>query len=159
MPQWTILLGGSWGKLNRRKVLPTRSRVFRRLAGGLPQAALERRAIPAVAIVHQKTWWPSIPSTAFDQLLGRPLRGRTWRHRYVQNFSVDVPDHEKDVQSLEQDCWNAKEVTSPYTRFIPSQELAPSRGWPSIKAAAHVLGDGPGRTSNPNLASSAWILF
>jgi hypothetical protein len=111
----------------------------------MPQAALERRAIPAVAIVNQKTWWPSIPSAAFDQLLGRPLRGRTWRHRYVQNFSVDVPDHEKDVQSLEQDCWNAKEVTSPYIGLVPSQELAPSRGWPSIKAATHVLGDGPGR--------------
>jgi hypothetical protein len=27
----------------------------------VPQAALERRAIPAVAIVNQKSWWPSIP--------------------------------------------------------------------------------------------------
>jgi hypothetical protein len=80
----------------------------------MPQAALERRAIPAVAIVNQKSWRPSIPSAAFDQLLGRPLRGRTWRHRYVQNFSVDVPYHEKDVKSLEQDCSNAEEVTSPY---------------------------------------------
>jgi hypothetical protein len=64
----------------------------------MPQAALERRAIPAVAIVNQKSWRPSIPSAAFDQLLGRPLGGRTWRHRYVQNFSVDVPDHKKDVK-------------------------------------------------------------
>ena len=104
----------------------------------MPQAALERRAIPAVAIVNQKTWWPSIPSAAFDQL----LRSRTWRHRYVQNLSVDVSDHEKDVQSLEQDRLNAEEVTSP---DMPSQELAPSRGWPSIMAGAHVLGDGPGR--------------
>jgi hypothetical protein len=63
----------------------------------------------------------------------------------VQNLPVDVSDHEKDVQSLEQDCSNAKEVTSPYIRFMPPQELAPSRGWPSIIAAAHVLGDGPGR--------------
>jgi hypothetical protein len=63
----------------------------------------------------------------------------------VQNFSVDVPDHEKDVQSLEQDCSNAKEVTGPYIGLVPSQELAPSRGWRSIKATAHVLGDGPGR--------------
>jgi len=111
----------------------------------MPQAALERRAIPAVAIVNQKTWWPSIPSAAFDQLLGRPLRGRIWRHRYVQNLPVDVSDHEKDVQSLELDCAHAEEVTSPYIRLMPSQELAPSRGWPSIKAAAHVLGNGPGR--------------
>jgi hypothetical protein len=111
----------------------------------MPQAALKRRAIPAVAIVNQKSWRPSIPSAAFDHLLGRPLRGRIWRHRYVQNLSVDVSDHEKDVQSLEQDCSHAEEVTSLYIRFMPSQELAPSRGWPSIMAGAHVLGDGPGR--------------
>ena len=111
----------------------------------MPQAALERRAIPAVAIVNQKSWRPSIPSAAFDHLLGCPLRGRTWRHRYVQNLSVDVSDHEKDVQSLELDCAHAEEVTSPYIRLMPSQELAPSRGWPSIKAAAHVLSDGSGR--------------
>jgi hypothetical protein len=80
----------------------------------MPQAALERRAIPAVAIVIQKSWRPSIPSAAFNQLLGRPLRGWTWRYRYVQNFSVDVPELEKDLQSLEQDCSNAEEVTSPY---------------------------------------------
>src|SRR5215468_1923243 len=92
----------------------------------MPQAALERRAIPAVAIVNQKSWRPSIPSAAFDHLLGRPLRGRTWRHRYVQNLSIDVSDHEKDVQSLEQDCSHAEEVTSPYIRFMPSQEPAPS---------------------------------
>src|SRR5215472_19135270 len=106
----------------------------------MPQAALERRAIPAVAIVHQKTWWPSIPSAAFDQLLGRPLRGRIWRHRDVQNFSVDVPDHEKDVQSLEQDCSNAKESQA---HILHSCRLRNSRA----------------ETSNPNLASSAWILF
>ena len=28
---------------------------------------------------------------------------------------------------------------------MPSQELAPSQGWPSTKVAAHVLGNGPGR--------------
>jgi hypothetical protein len=80
----------------------------------MPRAALERRAIPAVAIVNQKSWRPSIPSAAFNQLPGRPLRGWTWRHRYVQSFSVDVPDQEKDVQSLEQDCSNVEEVTSPH---------------------------------------------
>ena len=37
------------------------------------QAALERRAIAAVAIVNEKTWRSSI-SAAFDYLLGRPLR-------------------------------------------------------------------------------------
>jgi hypothetical protein len=74
----------------------------------MPQAALDRRAISAVAIVNQKSWRLSMPSAALDQLLGSPLRGRTWRHRYVQNFSVDMSDHEKDVQSLEQDCSNAE---------------------------------------------------
>jgi len=78
---------------------------------------------------ESESWRPSIPSAAFDQLLGRPLRSRTWRHRHVQTFSVDVPDHKNDVQDLEQDCSNAKEVASPYIRFMPFQELAPSRGW------------------------------
>ena len=39
-------------------------------------AALECRAITAVTVVNEKTWRPSIPSAAFDELLGRPLRGR-----------------------------------------------------------------------------------
>jgi len=124
----------------------------------MPQAALERRVIPAVPIVNQKTWWPSIPSAAFDQLLGGPLRG-IWRHRYVQNFSVDVPDHEKDVQSLEQDCSNAKEVTGPYIGLVPSQELAPSRDGPPLRRRLMYLATVRAETSNPNLASSAWILF
>jgi hypothetical protein len=58
-------------------------------------AALERRTITAVAVVNEKTWRPSIPSAAFDYLLGSPLRRRTWRYRDVQNFSIDVPDHKK----------------------------------------------------------------
>jgi hypothetical protein len=95
----------------------------------VPQAALEGGATAAIAIVNQKSWRASIPSAAFDQLLGRPLRSRTWRHRHVQNFSVDVLDHKNDVKDLEQDCSNAKEVASPYIRFMPFQELAPSRGW------------------------------
>jgi hypothetical protein len=93
----------------------------------VPQAALEGGATAAIVIVNQKSCRPSIPSAAFDQLLGRPLRSRTWRHRHVQNSSVDVPDHKNDVQDLEQDCSNAKEVAS--LRFMPFQELAPSGGW------------------------------
>ena len=69
------------------------------------------------------------PKRSIRPTAGRPLRSRTWRHRHVQTFSVDVPDHKNDVQDLEQDCSNAKEVASPYIRFMPFQELAPSRGW------------------------------
>ena len=99
----------------------------------MPQAALERRVIPAVAIVNQKTWRPSIPSAAFDQLLGGPLRG-IWRHRYVQNFSVDVPDHEKDVQSLEQDCSNAKEVTGRMAKIL-NRIFVCLRLWSAVSSA------------------------
>ena len=52
-------------------------------------AAVECRAITAVAVVNEKTWRPSIPSAAFDYLLSSPLRRPTWRHRDVQNFSID----------------------------------------------------------------------
>jgi hypothetical protein len=76
-----------------------------------PQAALECRAIAAIAIVNEKSWWPSTPSAALDYLLRRPLRGRTWRHRHVQNSSVEAPDHKKDIQPLEPDASNAEEVT------------------------------------------------
>src|SRR5215469_9005069 len=47
-------------------------------------AALERRTITAVAVVNEKTWRPSIPSAAFDYLLGSPHRRRTWRYGDVQ---------------------------------------------------------------------------
>jgi hypothetical protein len=110
-------------------------------------AALERRTITAVAVVNEKTWRPSIPSAAFDYLLGSPLRRRTWRYRDVQNFSIDVPDHKKDAQRLEPDCSNTEEVARPYIRFMPFQELSPFRRWPSIVAPTHVLGDGPGRNA------------
>jgi len=119
-------------------------------------AAVECRAITAVAVVNEKTWRPSIPSAAFDYLLSSPLRRRTWRHRDVQNFSIDVPDHKKDVQRLEPDCSNTEEVARPYIRFMPFQELSPSRRWPSIVAPTHVLGDGPGR--NPKSQSCKFSL-
>jgi hypothetical protein len=112
----------------------------------VPQAAVEYRAIAAVPVMNQKSWWPSIPRAAFDDLLRRPLCGRTWRHRHVQDFSVDVPDHKKDVQCLEPNGSNAEEVACPYIRFMPFQELSPFWGWPSI-VATHVLGDGPGRNA------------
>jgi hypothetical protein len=87
------------------------------------QAALERGAIPAVAIVNRKSWRPLIPSEAFGQLPIRPLRGWRLRHRYVQNLSVDVSDHEKDVQSLEQHCRSSHKpiysIHAVSTRAIP----------------------------------------
>jgi len=64
----------------------------------------------------------------------------------VQNFSVEVPDHKKDVQRLKPDGSSAEEVACPYIRFMPFQELSPSRGRPSI-VATHVLGDGRGRNA------------
>src|SRR6516162_2097390 len=41
----------------------------------VPQAALEYRAIATVPVVNQKSWRPSIPRAAFDDLLRRPLCG------------------------------------------------------------------------------------
>jgi hypothetical protein len=62
----------------------------------------------------------------------------------VQHFSVDVPDHKKDIQRLKPDGSNAEEVACPYIRFMPFQELSPYRGRPLI-VTTHVFGDGPSR--------------
>jgi hypothetical protein len=57
----------------------------------VPQPAVECRTIASAAIVNEKSWWLSISSIAFDHLLSRPHCRRTCCHRYVRNFSVDVP--------------------------------------------------------------------
>jgi hypothetical protein len=62
-------------------------------------------------------------------------------------FLCDVPDHKEDVSCLEPYGSNTEEVTGPDIRFMPLQELSPSRGWPSIVARTHVLGHGPGGNS------------
>jgi hypothetical protein len=130
----------------RNRIRPRRSeRRPHLLNAKAPQTALEGRAIAAVPIVNQKSRRPSIPSATFDDLLRGPLRRRTLRHRHVQNFSVEVPDHKKHIQRLEPDGSNAEEVACPYIRFMPFQELSPSWRRPSIAARAHVLGDGSGR--------------
>ena len=74
---------------------------------------IECRAVTAVAVMNEKPWRLAIPSAAFDYLLRRPLRDRIWHHRCVQNFSIGVPDHKKDVKRLKQDGSNVEEVGRP----------------------------------------------
>ena len=121
----------------------------------VPQAALEGRGTAAIAIVNQKSWRPSIPSAAFDQLLGRPLRSWTWRHRHVQNFSVDAPDHKKTYS-----VWNqiVRTQKKSHAHIFDSCRFRNSRHpgdgprlWRRLMYLATVLAE----TLNPNLASSA----
>jgi hypothetical protein len=53
-----------------------------------PHAAIEVRAIAAVAIVYQESWWRSIPDATFHDLLGGPVRRRMPRHCNVEDLPV-----------------------------------------------------------------------
>jgi hypothetical protein len=87
--------------------------LFRDAAGGYP-----RSCVAAVAIVNEKSRWPPIPGTAFDNLLGRPFGRRVACHADVQDFSIGVPNHEEDIEHLEQNCLNAEKIAGPYVRCV-----------------------------------------
>jgi hypothetical protein len=115
----------------------------------VPQTALEDRAIAAIAIVNQKSWRPSIPKHSIRPTAGpSTLQSDMPSPQRARISLLTCRTTKKDVQGLEQDCPIAKEVPSPYIRFMPFQELAPSWGW--FSAGTHVLGD-PGR--NPKSQS------
>jgi hypothetical protein len=78
-----------------------------------PQAVIEGHAVAAVAIVNEKSRWPPIPGTALDNLLGRPFSRRVARHANVQDFSIGVPNHEEDIERLEQNRLNAEKSQMP----------------------------------------------
>jgi hypothetical protein len=61
------------------------------------------RTIAAVAIVNQKSGWPSVPGAAFHDLLCGPVRCRMPRHFDVEDLPVSESDDEEDVKRLEQD--------------------------------------------------------
>jgi hypothetical protein len=48
------------------------------------------------------------PGAAFDNLLGRPFGRRVACHADVQDFSIGVPNHEEDMERLEQNRLNAE---------------------------------------------------
>ena len=75
-----------------------------------PQAVIEGHAVAAVAVVNEKSRSPPIPGTAFDNPLGRPFGRRVACHAHVQNFSIGVPNHEEDIERLEQNRLNAEKV-------------------------------------------------
>ena len=78
-----------------------------------PQAVIEGHAVAAVAIANEKSRWPPIPGTAFDNLLGRPFGRRVACHADVQDFSIGVPNHEEDIERLEQNRLNAEKIAGP----------------------------------------------
>jgi hypothetical protein len=82
--------------------------------------------VATVTIVNQKLRWQSIPSAAFHYLLDYPLCRRKWRYRNVQDFPVHVPDYEKDMERLKQDCLGTEEIAHPYARFMAFQEFSPN---------------------------------
>src|SRR5690348_9405438 len=101
--------------------------LFRGAAGGYRRSCRSG----CRAIVNEKSRWPPIPGTAFDNLLGGPFRRRVARHASVQDFSIGVPDHEEDIERLEQNRLNAEKIAGPYVRCVMLQELSPAwRGSP-----------------------------
>jgi hypothetical protein len=115
----------------------------------VPQSAIEHRTIARVVVVNQKSRRPLIPSAAFHNLLGRPLRCRMAGYRDVQDFPVHVPDYKKDIERLKRDCLDAEEIARPYARFMALQEFSPTRGWPSTVSRIHILCDSPRRNRKP----------
>jgi hypothetical protein len=51
---------------------------------------IEAGAITAVAVMNEKTWRLAVPTTAFNNLLCRPLGGRMRRHMHVENLPAGV---------------------------------------------------------------------
>ena len=84
----------------------------------MTHSAIESHAVAAIAIVNQKSRRPSIPGTAFDNLLGRPFGRRVARHPDVQDFSIGVPNHEEDMERLEQNRLNAEKIAGSYVRCV-----------------------------------------
>jgi hypothetical protein len=83
-----------------------------------PQAVIEGHAVAVVAIVNEKSRWPPIPGTAFDNLFGRPFGRRVACHADVQDFSIGVPNDEEDIERLEQNRLNAEKIAGSYVRCV-----------------------------------------
>jgi hypothetical protein len=60
--------------------------------------------------MHENAWRLAIPSTAFNNLLCRPLGGWIGRDLNVKNLPAGVLDHEKHVQRSKRDRLDAKKV-------------------------------------------------
>ena len=83
---------------------------------------MECGAVTAVAVMNEKSWRLAIPSTAFDNLLGRPRGGRIGRHVNVENLPAGVMDHEEYVERSKRYGLDAKEVARPDLRPVLPQE-------------------------------------
>src|SRR5215475_13263203 len=80
------------------RVGPRRSEKRARLGDAeITHSPIEAAGITAVAVVNEKAWRLAIPTAAFDNLLCRPLGGRTCRQMHVQNLPAGVMNHEEHV--------------------------------------------------------------
>jgi hypothetical protein len=70
-----------------------------------------------------------------------------------------VANNKEDIQSLKKDRLDGEEVAGPNVRVVTLQELPSALEglllWREFMYLATVLAE----TTNPNLASSAWIRF
>jgi hypothetical protein len=65
----------------------------------------------------------------------------------VEDFPIDVLNHEEDVKRFEQEGLDAEEVAGPYVRCVKFQKCSPTHGRASIVVCrTHVLGHGSWRT-------------
>ena len=84
---------------------------------------IESCAITAVAVTKKETSRYSVPSAAFNNLLGCPrVVGRMRRHANVDNLPAGVMDHEKHVEHSERDRSDTAEVARPDFRPVLPQE-------------------------------------
>ena len=83
---------------------------------------IESCAITAVAVTKKETSRYSVPSAAFNNLLGCPRVGRMRRHANADNLPAGVMDHEKHVEHSERDRSDTAEVARPDLRPVLPQE-------------------------------------
>jgi hypothetical protein len=106
--------------------------------------AMEGRSVAAVAVMHEKARWLTIPTASLDDLLARPLAGRMTRRSDMHDFATGVMNDEKDIDCPEEDSLDAKEVAGPDFAGMRGKKIAPARRRLSSMDASHVLRDGSG---------------
>lgn len=93
-----------------------------------------------VVAISQHIPWRGVPRESITELLGGPLGGRMGGDAEVKNPAPVVRQHQEDIQDLEPDCRDRKEIDRDHALEVILQESAPRLGRrPTL--TYHVLAD------------------
>src|SRR5215470_14911392 len=133
---------------SRRFYPPLRNRVRARcpkwrshlLNAEAPHAAIECDAKAAVAVVNQKSWWPSIQAQHsticwdIHSAVGNDVTATCRISRLICRTTKNTYNVSNRMVGTQ------KKVARPYAGFVLLQELSPGRGRPATAARAHIFG-------------------